>query len=488
MNIVKRKRLFLSPAVVLLTVSAGFASDDNPRKIWLLAGQSNMLGYTTNTSELPPELQEPQPNVDYFDGKTWQTVRPNMLAGLAFGPELTFGRDLASALPEVNVLLVKCQAGLGDLYNDWRSPNTGRGPAGPHYKAFMELAKNAVASKPGAEIAGMVWMQGEGDAYDDLTEAQSYQKNLELLIQSIRTDLKTPNMAFVIGQISESQQWVHREIVRQAQAMVAQTVPRTAMVVTGDLPLSDGMHYTSNGQMELGSRFARQAILLAAPAIGQQEPATYTPSEDGPGFVSLFDGKTLDGWTAADMSWWSVEDGAITAKITEQKPCTKNQYLFSDVGEMKDFELKLAHRIISPHNVNCGFQFRSEHYQDADCKGYQVDNNTGTPWLVRLYDEFGRHTLAWRGERAVFDENGNRTVTDIAKAKGKPHFDLAQWHEYHLICRGTKITLHVDGRLVAEAIDNDPKQHDLAGLLAMQLHSGPPMTVQFKDIRYKPLP
>jgi hypothetical protein len=56
-----------------------------------------------------------------------------------------------------------------------------------------------------------------------------------------------------------------------------------------------------------------------------------------------------------------------------------------------------------------------------------------------------------------------------------------------LICKGTHLTLKVNGRVIAEVIDDDPKNHDLAGLLAMQLHSGPPMTVQFKDIRYKPL-
>jgi len=213
----------------------------------------------------------------------------------------------------------------------------------------------------------------------------------------------------------------------------------------------------------------------------------YVRSQDGPGFGSLFDGKTLKGWKAADMSWWSVEDGAITGKITKRKPCRKNQYLFSQVGRMKDFELKLGHRIVSPHRVNCGFQYRSEHYKQADCKGYQVDNNTGTAWLVRLYDEFGRHTLAWRGQRTVFDADGKKTSTDIPLAKGKPHFDLAQWHEYHLICKGTRLTLKVNGKLVAEVIDSDPKQQDLSGLLALQLHSGPPMTVQFKDIRYKPL-
>lgn len=211
-------------------------------------------------------------------------------------------------------------------------------------------------------------------------------------------------------------------------------------------------------------------------------------SKDESGFTLLFDGKTLKGWQAADMSWWSVEDGAITASITTEKPCNENQYLFSEVGEMHDFELKLSHRIISPHKVNCGFQFRSEHYKGADCKGYQVDNNTDTPWLVRLYDEFGRHTLAMRGQRTKFDEHGKRTETAISSAQGEPHFDLRKWHRYHLICQGERLTLKVDGKLVAEVVDHDPNERDLSGLFALQLHSGPAMTVQFKDIRYKPLP
>ena len=205
------------------------------------------------------------------------------------------------------------------------------------------------------------------------------------------------------------------------------------------------------------------------------------------GFISLFDGKTLNGWKAADMSWWSVEDGAITARITKEKPCDENQYLFSEFGVMADFELKLKHRIVSKYNVNGGFQFRSEHYQGDDCKGYQVDNNTKTDWLVRLYDEFGRHTLAWRGERTVFDENGEPTHSVIRGVKKKAHFKLNKWHEYHLVCRFNRITLYVNGRLVAEVIDNDPANFDPSGLLALQLHSGKPMLVQFKDIWLKEL-
>lgn len=207
-------------------------------------------------------------------------------------------------------------------------------------------------------------------------------------------------------------------------------------------------------------------------------------------FTPIFDGKSLANWKAADMSFWSIEDGAITAKITDEKPTDRNHYLVYQGGDLGDFELKLQHRIISKHSVNGGFQFRSEMFDGDipdDCRGYQVDNNTQTDWLVRLYDEFGRHTLAWRGEKTIFDSTGEPTTTKIESAQGTPHFRLHKWHEYHLICKGNTITLNVDGKLVAQVIDNDLKQLDLEGILALQLHSGPPMIVQFKNIQLKKL-
>lgn len=214
------------------------------------------------------------------------------------------------------------------------------------------------------------------------------------------------------------------------------------------------------------------------------------PIEDEPGFVSIFDGATFEGWQAADMSFWSIEEGAITAKITAEHPTERNHYLVYQGGPLGDFELKLRHRILSAENVNCGFQFRSEIFDGKitnDCRGYQVDNNTGTPWLVRLYDEHGRETLAWRGEKTVFDATGQKTTTVIEGADGPARFALEDWHEYHLICRGPELTLEVNGRVVAQVTDNDPAQQDFAGILALQLHSGPPMTVQFKDVRLRRL-
>jgi hypothetical protein len=204
----------------------------------------------------------------------------------------------------------------------------------------------------------------------------------------------------------------------------------------------------------------------------------------------LFDGETLNGWQAADMSFWSVENGAITGTITEAHPTDRNHYLVWQGGALADFELTLEHRILSPHKVNGGFQFRSEMFDGDipdDCRGYQVDNNTQTDWQVRLYDEFGRHTLAWRGERTVFTPDGEKVTNALAKLTEPAHFRMEDWHTYRLRCVGPRLTLFVDGVLVAEVVDYDPAQQDLDGILALQLHSGPPMTVQFRNITVKEL-
>lgn len=213
----------------------------------------------------------------------------------------------------------------------------------------------------------------------------------------------------------------------------------------------------------------------------------FSTNESPDEFVSLFDGKTFNGWNAPDPSYWSIEDGAITGRITKEHQCNTNQYLVWTGGNLANFELKLKSRLAGEGAINNGFQFRSRVMPDRDVAGYQVDNNLKTDWLVRLYDEHGRHTLAWRGQRTVFNAEGKPVHIKIDEAQGPANFKLEEWHEYHLICDGPRLTLRVNDALMAEVIDNDPLHADASGILALQLHSGPPTLVQFKDIRLKKL-
>jgi hypothetical protein len=201
-------------------------------------------------------------------------------------------------------------------------------------------------------------------------------------------------------------------------------------------------------------------------------------------FKPIFDGRTLSGWETPEPFYWTIEDGAITGRITKDRPCNTNQYLVWTGGELADFELKLKSRL-NGESVNNGFQFRSRLLPDHDVCGYQVDNNLKTDWLVRLYDEYGRHDLAFRGQRTIYEKNGDRVFERIHEPADPAWFKLEDWHDYHLICVSNKITLSINGRLAAEVEDNDPRRFEPQGIFALQLHSGPPTVVQFKDIELK---
>lgn len=217
-------------------------------------------------------------------------------------------------------------------------------------------------------------------------------------------------------------------------------------------------------------------VLVAAPL----------PAAEEEGFVSLFDGHSLAGWKAPNMSYWSVQDGAITAESTEANPCTSNQFLVWQGGDVADFELKAQFRL-ADNQGNSGIQFRSRIAPDGGGIGYQADILPGGPWCGALADEYtGREPLMVpNGHKTVVDEKGQRTVTRIGDpvALKKP----GEWNDYRIVARGHHITLEVNGRVSAEFVDNDPNGFDPSGILALQLRSGPPMKVQFRDILLRKL-
>jgi len=224
-------------------------------------------------------------------------------------------------------------------------------------------------------------------------------------------------------------------------------------------------------------------LVLCAPAVAEeQKPA----DEQEQGFQSLFDGQTLKGWKAPNMSYWSVQDGAITAESTKDNPCTSNQFLVWQGGDVDDFELKALFRLAG-NQGNSGIQFRSRIDKDGMGIGYQADILPGGPWCGALADEYtGREPLMVpNGHKTVVDADGTRTCTPAGQpVKLKK---AGEWNEYHIIARGHHMLLKINGQVSAEFIDNDAKEFDASGILGLQLRSGPPMKVQFKEIRLKPL-
>jgi type 1 glutamine amidotransferase len=205
-------------------------------------------------------------------------------------------------------------------------------------------------------------------------------------------------------------------------------------------------------------------------------------------FRSIFDGKSLNGWKAPEMSYWSVQDGAITARSTQQHPVTENQFLVWQLGRLDDFELTLKYRISGTPAANSGVQIRSRVEADGHAVGYQADIDLAGRYAGALYEERGRGMLAERGQKTVIGSDGKMTHTPLGDPQALFNsIKKDDWNDYDIVARGNHIVLKINGRVTAEVFDNDKSHRALSGVLALQLHAGPPTTVQFKDIRLKRL-
>jgi hypothetical protein len=198
---------------------------------------------------------------------------------------------------------------------------------------------------------------------------------------------------------------------------------------------------------------------------------------------SLFDGKTLTGWDG-DSKFWSVEDGAITGKTTKDNPTKGNTFLIWKGGEVADFELTLKFKIVGG---NSGVQYRSIDKGNHVVNGYQADFDPENVYTGMLYEEGGRAIIAKRstkvkvtgkGDKEVVGETvGDKEILDTIK-KG-------DWNDYRIVAKGNHLQHYLNGKLTIDVADEQESKAAKKGILALQLHAGPPMTVQFKDIVLK---
>jgi hypothetical protein len=203
------------------------------------------------------------------------------------------------------------------------------------------------------------------------------------------------------------------------------------------------------------------------------------------GFKAIFDGKTLEGWDGKP-EFWSVEDGAITGRTTPANPTRGNTFIIYRGSELGDFELHLKYKIVGG---NSGIQYRSTDKGNHVVHGYQADFEAGDTYSGILYEEGGRGILCGRGKKVEIAEDGKKTETsgpvtneEIVKAIKKE-----DWNDYVIIAKGNHLIHKINGLQTAEIIDNQKDKAKDKGILALQLHAGPPMVVQFKDIKLKEL-
>lgn len=215
--------------------------------------------------------------------------------------------------------------------------------------------------------------------------------------------------------------------------------------------------------------------LLACPLIDLDA------SEAEDGFTSMFNGKDLTDWDGKP-GWWYVEDGAITSQTTPEKPCKKCNYLIWKGGAPGDFELRLKYRI---GGGNSGIQIRSRQIPDWDTRGYQADIDAAGQWAGALF-QHARGGVAMRGEKVEIAEDGQKQVTSIGdSADLMKHIKKDDWNDYCIVARGSEITLNINGVVMSQAIDNEKGKCLRDGIIGLQIHPGPPMKIQFKDLRIK---
>ncbi len=221
--------------------------------------------------------------------------------------------------------------------------------------------------------------------------------------------------------------------------------------------------------------------------------ATVSAQQMKDGFVSIFDGKTLKGWVC-DTTYWRVENGNLVGEITASKPLKANTFVIWGNGEPENFELKLEYKISK--DGNSGINYRSEKVAGVPyaLKGYQADIDGMNRYTGQNYEERGRTTLAYRGQttkvNAATDtesiKNNAWVSTEVLKSQSRDSLQqfikTDDWNEMRLIIKGNRLQHFVNGVLMSDVTDNDTVNQKVKGLLGMQVHVGPPMKVEFRDI------
>lgn len=207
---------------------------------------------------------------------------------------------------------------------------------------------------------------------------------------------------------------------------------------------------------------------------------------DEEGFVSLFNGKDLTGWKG-DKNYWSVQDGALTAKTTPENLLKYNTFLIWEGGQPSDFELRVKYKIVGG---NSGVQYRSKVIDEAKfvCSGYQADIDSSPRYSGINYEEKARAILAERGQKVTIGADGKKETVVIGdKDELQAKIKNEDWNDYRVVAKGNQMQHFINGVLMSEVIDNQKDKAATSGVIALQAHQGPPMTVQFKDLKLKEL-
>ncbi len=227
------------------------------------------------------------------------------------------------------------------------------------------------------------------------------------------------------------------------------------LIVVGVCGILCGVAVQSMGEQPQCKAVAAKAVPAGKPAEKLKLP---------PGFKRLFDGKTLKGWKGRP-TLWKVVDGAIEGRTTAAAKLKHNDFLYTE-KEYENFELRLKYKLV---NHNSGVQVRSKVHEDFRVTGYQAD------------------IAEKRYTGILYGEGFGGILADVKPKEIAKHIKKGKWNEYRIVCQGKRLQFWINGQPTIDYTDKRPVART-KGVIAFQLHRGPPMTVYFKDIVIKELP
>jgi Domain of Unknown Function (DUF1080) len=265
------------------------------------------------------------------------------------------------------------------------------------------------------------------------------------------------------------------------------TVAGAAIAAWLSAPISSAQQQPPAGQAQ-GQRQGQDAGRQGRQGGGGGGRGAPIPYEDHTGYQQIFDGASLKGWDG-DPAFWKVENGAIVGQSTAENAVKQNTFIIWRGGEPADFDLKVEFRM---NSTNSGVQYRSVQLPASDqigkwvLKGYQADIDIANQFTGMLYEERGRGFLAPRGTAGYVSEGVRGTVGALDSSDNlKSFIKDKDWNQFHVIARGGTLIHILNGHVTAVFVDDDMKNRTLKGLLGFQIHVGPPMKVEFRNVYLK---
>lgn len=243
------------------------------------------------------------------------------------------------------------------------------------------------------------------------------------------------------------------------------------------------------------------SLVFCLSACKNKEAATAKENS----FQSIFNGKDLEDWSG-DANYWRVENGILIGEVTPETILKRNSFVIYEKEQPENFELKLEYRITN--SGNSGINYRSEIIDNKPfaLRGYQCDIDGKNKYTGQNYEEKKRTTLAYYGETVTISQMPDsipktnlrknvkkncwqtRTITETkSKSQLKQNINSNGWNSVHLIIKDNKMQHYINGVLFSEVTDLDEINRSTKGYLGVQVHVGPPMKVEYKNIELKQL-